>query len=359
MTETLWTRRLLIQTFAASAAGLAAPNSVAAQSQIPTVDRLDVQFVVDGSVFGFQQELRRPGLFVEPPARTSSFEQRLVAEWGLSLLLDSHTAGRPVNRILFDFGYSASTLVNNMGILGIDPESIDALVLSHGHYDHFGGLAGLLSSGRLRPGLPLHIGGAEAFCRRRRGLQGDLDFGSIDREALALAGVVPRVGSQPVAVGGGITTGTIPLAIERPRTPTRMVPGDGCARDELDPDKRNLLIVEDDSRHELGLAFNVAGLGLVVLGACSHRGILNTIRRAQDVTRVTKVHAVVGGFHLVPPQTPRDAAETAAALARIDPQVVVPGHCSGETFIASAEAAMPGKTIRPYVGTKFIFSKSA
>jgi 7,8-dihydropterin-6-yl-methyl-4-(beta-D-ribofuranosyl)aminobenzene 5'-phosphate synthase len=67
-----------------------------------------------------------------------------------------------------DFGFTAGALNNNLELLGIDPAELDALVLSHGHYDHFGGLVGFLReyNGKLKPKLPLYIGGEECFCAR-------------------------------------------------------------------------------------------------------------------------------------------------------------------------------------------------
>jgi 7,8-dihydropterin-6-yl-methyl-4-(beta-D-ribofuranosyl)aminobenzene 5'-phosphate synthase len=97
--------------------------------------------------------------------------------------------------------------------------------------------------------------------------------------------------------------------------------------------------------HERGTAFHIAGRGLVVIGSCSHRSIINTVRQALAVSGIAKVHAIVGGFHLVPPQTVARARETVALMQAINPDVIIPGHCSGKTFIAAAQA-MPGKVYR-------------
>jgi 7,8-dihydropterin-6-yl-methyl-4-(beta-D-ribofuranosyl)aminobenzene 5'-phosphate synthase len=77
--------------------------------------------------------------------------------------------GDETRSVLIDFGYSSPTLLNNLDILGIDPAKLDALVLSHGHYDHFGGLVGFLAAtqGKRKPKLPLYIGGEECFCSRQ------------------------------------------------------------------------------------------------------------------------------------------------------------------------------------------------
>ena len=76
--------------------------------------------------------------------------------------------GDETRNVLIDFGYTPETLLNNMAILKIDPRSFDALVLSHGHYDHFGGMVGFLvaNKGKLRAKLPFFVGGEDCFCVR-------------------------------------------------------------------------------------------------------------------------------------------------------------------------------------------------
>jgi 7,8-dihydropterin-6-yl-methyl-4-(beta-D-ribofuranosyl)aminobenzene 5'-phosphate synthase len=101
----------------------------------------------------------------------------------------------------------------------------------------------------------------------------------------------------------------------------------------------------------------VKGLGLVVISSCSHRGVLNAVRRAQAVSGIDKVHAVVGGFHLVRPRTDDEARRTAAEFVKLDPTYIVPTHCSGELFIAEALRLMPDKVVRPYVGLRFTFEE--
>ncbi len=132
-----------------------------------------------------------------------------------------------------------------------------------------------------------------------------------------------------------------------------MHPGVGCDAQALSESKRNLKLLADDGEHELATCVVVKKLGLVVIASCSHRGVLNSIRRAQEISGVTKVHAVIGGFHLVRPRTEEEARRTVAEFAKIDPAYIIPMHCTGEVFIAEALRVMPHKIIRPYVGTKF------
>ena len=104
-------------------------------------------------------------------------------------------------------------MVNNSELLGIDSAKIDALVLSHGHYDHFGGLVGFLRQhqGKLKPNLPIYIGGEECFCSREwtaPPVQGN--FGTLDRQALEQANLVVTYAEGPAIVADhGFTTGQI------------------------------------------------------------------------------------------------------------------------------------------------------
>ena len=91
--------------------------------------------------------------------------------------------------------------------------------------------------------------------------------------------------------------------------------------------------VPDEHIHEHGTCFNVKDRGLVVISSCGHAGIVNSVRQAMEVSGVKKVHAVLGGFHLFP--APDDyVSKTVAELKVIDPDVIIPMHCSGPTMVA-------------------------
>lgn len=327
---------------------------------VPIVDSLDLTVVVDNFANVFAPDFERADIAVTAPVPAPDYHRAYAAEWGYSLLARSTIGGGAPRSTLIDFGYTPHALLDNLDLLGVRAESLDAMVLSHGHYDHFGGLDGLLATRRVRRGTPLFVGGEEAFCERLRGTRpGAPSFGAIDRPAIAAAGIDLIVSGDPrIVAAHGFTTGEIPyVTSERPRVPTAMLPGRHCSRALLDPAKRALDFVIDDAVHELGTAFDVAGRGLVVIGACSHRGIINTVRRAQAVSGVTRIHAIVGGFHLVPPQTRAQALETVAMMQALNPDYVIPGYCSGDVFLAAATAAMPDTVIRSVVGASYRFGR--
>ncbi|MDZ4777641.1 MAG: MBL fold metallo-hydrolase [Alphaproteobacteria bacterium] len=282
-----------------------------------------------------------------------------MGEFGLSLLADSRI-GESRKRVLVDFGYTATVLANNMALLGVDPDTIDASVLSHGHLDHFGGFAALFGADA-NPArrLPLYVGGEETFCERVAMIGNPPPLmGTLDRTALRRAGYDVRIApSAEIVAGQAFTTGIIPLETnERAAIPTRMHPGVGCDRTKLRADKRDQTEVTDDGEHEIATCYVVKGLGLVVIASCSHRGVLNSVRRAQAISGVSKVHMVIGGFHLVRPRTADEARQTVTAFAAMNPDYIVPMHCTGEVFIEEALKQMPVKIVRPYVGTRFLMS---
>lgn len=361
------TRRTALALGAGALAVAAAPLPASRKPllMVPEVDRLSIQTIVDSATFGpFLPNLTLPGMTVTragnggPAHMARMLPHSLLGEFGLSLLARSERGGER-RQVLLDLGYSREVLANNIALLGIDPRAIDAAVLSHGHLDHYGGFAGLFGADGGRHRLALTVGGEESFCERIAQI-GDPPplMGALDRAALAAAGFAVRIAPQPEIVAGhGFTSGIIPLgSFEQAAIPTVMRPGIGCDRRLLDPAKRGVAEVADDGQHELALAYAVKGLGLVVLASCSHRGVLNSIRRAQAVSGIERVHAVIGGFHLVRPRTEDEARRTVAEFAQIDPAYIVPMHCTGEVFITEAMRLMPRKIVRSYVGSTFTFA---
>lgn len=355
------TRRTLLGMGLAGCSAMAFATGAA--EAIPTVDSLTLQILVDNSTFGpFLPDIDRPGLKLARyggagPAGPVMSRHALQAEFGLSLLAISRRENR-TTKVLVDFGYSPETVRNNLALLGVDLSDLDAAVLSHGHLDHYGGFAGFFGDHAQRR-VPLFVGGEETFCERIALIGSPPPvMGALDRAELARSGFAVRIAPTPQVIGGqAFTTGTIPLtSFERAAIPTQMRPGKGCDRQALDPAKRASEQLPDDGEHELATCYAIKGLGLVVIASCSHRGVINSVRQAQKVSGISKVHAVVGGFHLVRPRTEDEARRTVAELQAIDPAFIVPMHCTGDAFIQEALRLMPDKVIRTYVGNRLTFA---
>ena len=122
-----------------------------------------------------------------------------------------------------------------------------------------------------------------------------------------------------------------------------VVDGFGCFPDRLPPERNSNTFIPDDFQHEIATNFLVRDKGLVVITSCSHRGVVDAVKQAQVVSGVQKVHAVIGGMHLVPPLTDDYIREAVANLKAINPDCIIPAHCTGETFYEIAKAEMPGK----------------
>ena len=292
------------------------------------------------------------GLSVKRTGYNQIQGRTLHSEWGLALHIESRKSGE-TRRYLLDFGYTPDTYTNNLAYLKIDPTTVDALIMSHGHYDHCGGLTGFLEAQRdkMRKDLRLYTGGEDNFCHRMlRAPDGSFsDYGPmIDRTRLRMLGVDIVQSEAPVIIEGhAFTTGAVPRTSVEHVLPNSWV--EYGAKDNLGCDPKAYMNHHftpeelsgnpqpDQHWHEHATCFRVGDRGLVVISSCGHAGIVNTLRRAQEVSGIEKIYALVGGFHLAP--APDDyLRQVMTELKKFDLDHVLPMHCSGQNFRRSGEA---------------------
>jgi 7,8-dihydropterin-6-yl-methyl-4-(beta-D-ribofuranosyl)aminobenzene 5'-phosphate synthase len=244
----------------------------------------------------------------------------LLAEWGLSILLETDEGN-----ILLDTGAGIST-VHNADAMGVDLTQIDKIVLSHGHPDHTGGLRELLKRRKKEIEIIAHpdsLGPKYGRNPERPDVFVGIPYRQEELESL---GARFTLRADSVTLSPNIlTTGIVPMVTDfetvDPNLYTRV--GTVLERDRLNDDQA--IIIKTD-------------FGLVIVLGCAHRGLVNTVYRAQALTGIKEVHTIVGGCHLIrAPQT--QIERTIAALKELDFQKLGVSHCTGmPAAIAMANA---------------------
>jgi 7,8-dihydropterin-6-yl-methyl-4-(beta-D-ribofuranosyl)aminobenzene 5'-phosphate synthase len=331
---------------------------------VPTVDNLTVKVLIDSTY-----DTSRPGtskwvkIKRAPIASPTDFRKTLHNEWGLSLSLESRI-GSDTRNLMLDYGYTLPALLNNMEIIGVDAAKVQGLILSHGHFDHYGPLIGFLQKYRdkLPADLSLYVGGEDNFCARKaaRGAPGQFsDAGVLDRRELEALKVKVVSCEQPtVILSHAFTTGAIGRRSFERVLPTALVEygvknGVGCNMPAVEA-KAQGKPVSDEHYNEHATCFNVKDRGLVVITSCGHAGVVNSVRQAMEVSGVSKVHAVMGGMHLFAADD-EYLRRSVAELKTLNPDVVIPMHCSGPGFVAAMREQMPDRLITSTTGTEYLF----
>lgn len=269
------------------------------------------------------------------------------AHHGLSLAVTARL-GAKERTILFDAGPDPYALERNVTRMGLNFGNIEAVVLSHGHFDHAEGLLKAIElirkAGRKDP-VPLHLHPGVFV---RRGVQ--LPDGAIiplqgvpGRGDLSRAGYVLKESNQPET----ILDGAFFLSGEIPRRSFERGMGNHLRRtvsEEWEPDP----LVMD----ERFMVAHVRGKGLAIFTGCSHAGIVNVCRHAQELFPAIPLYALVGGLHLVYPN--EDLIEdTIAELKKFDFRVIIPGHCTGWRAVHAFISAFGSDVVDPLaVGTQ-------
>jgi 7,8-dihydropterin-6-yl-methyl-4-(beta-D-ribofuranosyl)aminobenzene 5'-phosphate synthase len=254
----------------------------------------------------------------------SPADSEIWAQHGLCIYLELDL-GLDKMMLLMDTGTSPQVTVHNLDALAFDLSGLDFIFLSHAHYDHTGGLMGVMK--RMNKRVPV-LAHPKIFSPKLKALPFLRFIGPPFTQAEAEdAGAVMLYSQSPVVLAPGVmTTGEI----ER-KEPFETVEGFWTINEGLYSQD---LILDDQA-----LIVNIDGKGLAVISGCAHAGIINTIKHAQKVTGVEDLYAVIGGFHLIGANEGR-IASTVEALLRLDPEIVRPGHCTGAKAVCRLMLAL-------------------
>lgn len=323
--------------------------------RLASVDKVEIQVVVDNATDSLSSIpahaesefawLERHGM------RELAGDALCCACHGLSLLITATRKGAQ-HCVLFDSGPEEYAFERNSRRLGLQLGLVESVVLSHGHWDHAGGMLkalDLVRAGNPGRSIPYYAHPGMFRSRARRRPSGEFqpmkDVPGL--AALAARGADVNCIREPRVLHDGMfyLSGEIPRV-----TPFERGLPAHYQKSEDDHWQPDPLLID-----ERFLMVNVQGKGLVVFTACSHAGVVNVLKHARDCADGAPVHAVMGGFHLVGPNE-EIIPETVAALSEFQPKAIAAGHCTGwRAVVALAEAFGDGVIDPSVVGKRYTF----
>ncbi|ODA40512.1 MBL fold metallo-hydrolase [Desulfosporosinus sp. BG] len=260
----------------------------------------------------------------------------LLSEWGLSMLLDFGD-----ECILFDTGEQGN-LLSNARILGHDLRRIDRVILSHGHYDHTGGLLKFLE---YRGRVPVYAHPdlfSEHYALGFKEHENKYIGVPFRKEQLESAGAEFHWHREPVELNPGLwLSGEIPRETAFERLDNRLVEMKGGQ------------IVQDTLPDDFSL-FYKTDQGLVILLGCAHSGLVNIVEHAKRLTGENKIRAIMGGTHLGP-ATQDQQQQTIDYLKGLDLACLAPNHCTGLAMLSKLAAEFPGVFVWAAAGNTLEF----
>lgn len=305
-----------------------------------------------------------------------------IAEHGFSCLIKATckieknkekdtTDTKKENIVLFDCGTSENGVLHNADILKINLNSIQYIVLSHGHFDHFTGLMSIIE--RINKPIKM-ICHPDAFLKRWIVFPNGRDKARLpflssenlrDQKVNLFLKKGPSLLSEnQITDYHGISadegTSLVPKLLVTGQIPRHTMFEKGFplqykedpTGDKLTPDP----LVKDDQ----AIVANIRDKGLVIISGCAHAGIINTVNYAKTLTGIDKIFAIVGGFHLTGGSIYEEAIEpTIKELIKIDPDYLVPCHCTGWKATNRIIQKLPEKFLQPSICTTFTFDANS
>ena len=260
-----------------------------------------------------------------------SSKRPFLGEHGFSLLIEH--GGK---RVLLDSGQS-SAIVNNLSLLGVATESIDMAIISHGHYDHVGGLYHVLSHARKTMPVYAH---AEVFSTRFSTAGGVRQYIGVPytKDQLSGLGAEWHLIEKPTLIMDNLwLSGKVPHITPYEKGDSRLVlQHNGCD-------------CQDDINDDMSLYY-LKGKDLVVVGGCTHSGLVNTVQHGFAVTGATRLAGWIGGTHLGPVSSEQQS-QTLEQLVAWNPDFVAAGHCTGFPMMAALLGRFGSKYVSAFIGT--------
>jgi 7,8-dihydropterin-6-yl-methyl-4-(beta-D-ribofuranosyl)aminobenzene 5'-phosphate synthase len=311
---------------------------------LKAVDTIDITILVDNAI---DTLLPSTAVAQRPPLTWDYFERdHLIAEHGYALFLTIFRDGKSQS-LLYDAGLGRDTAIHNLDVLGVQPKDLRAVVLSHGHADHHSGLEGIYDRVG-RAGLPLVLH-PDSFRERKVVFPTGTELympppshSDLDHQGWE---IMEERGPSLLLDESVLVTGQVERTTDFEKGfPFQMARSNGG----WEPDTW----IWDDQ----AIVCHLNHKGLVILSSCSHAGAINVIRHAQRVTGIDHVHAFVGGMHLTGGIFENIIPQTVNELARIKPDFIVPGHCSGWRAVHGIARQLPDAYIQSSVGTQLHFT---
>lgn len=260
------------------------------------------------------------------------------------MLLTLHK-GEEKKYLLFDAGPDEELLRKNADLLKLDLSVIDAIVISHGHEDHYGGLFAALDACN-QPDLPVHVHPEIYTKRAAQAKEGGMieSTGTISPELIKKHGGSPRESDEPITIldGFAMVSGEVPrITSYEQGVPRALRLIDGKWEHEPKVIDERLLIL------------NLKGKGLCVLTGCGHIGAVNALHHVKELHPSKNLHMLIGGLHLAGPTYEKRIEDTISDLQQLDPDLIVSGHCTGRVAQSKLSQLFKERHIPYGVGAYF------
>jgi 7,8-dihydropterin-6-yl-methyl-4-(beta-D-ribofuranosyl)aminobenzene 5'-phosphate synthase len=321
---------------------------------VQTVDRLEALVVVDNATDSLSTNPANvtsewSGLLTGGRLRLLGGRNICCAHHGLSLLVTAHV-GAEKRTLLFDAGPEGATFLRNAGILGVDFAEVQSVVLSHGHWDHAGGLVAAIEAIAAARRSSVECFVHPGMFRPRGAKRPNGEFMAYepvpDPARLEAAGAKVVNTREARVTGGGAfyVSGEIPRLTKYeagfPGHMRRTEDGESWEPDPLIMDERFISV-------------HVKDKGQFVFSACSHAGLINVLNHARALFPAVPLYGVMGGLHLAG-NTEKAIPDTIADLKKFGLKLLAPGHCTGWRALSLMAKEFGEELVPSAVGKKYL-----